>query len=126
MKINEIENNIAHIASDVFSKIKNTLELRFESGAATCTVAALELGRAFNKHNIPFNVISGDYANGGHYWIESNNAIYDLGNNLTHHALDTGRISPIITNVSDTKYKREDVMSFDEYEHLFNTELKKY
>ena len=118
MRYSEINQQPKQIASKVFNQIKNTLHQRFDSGKATCTIASKHLASAFQNASIPFKVVSGDFNDAGHWWIESNGVIYDLGNNITDQAIESG-ITPIVTSADNPNYKAEDYLSYDEFVNYY-------
>jgi hypothetical protein len=120
-----IENTAKLIALDVFKKISNELDSKFNEGYATCTFATLELGKAFEQAGINFKVISGEYNQSGHYWIEDSfGNIFDLGNNVVDSSIESGHITPMI-NKDKSLYDKETSMSFKQYLRLYN-QIKNY
>lgn len=116
MRSNEFitESKVENIVQTLWNDIKREVHQRFNNGQATCTFATNVLGLELTRHGIPFRVHSGDFNGAGHWWITIADKIYDLGNNTTEAAIETGTITPVI-GIVDSGYVSEDEMSFAEF-----------
>ena len=102
------------LAKEVFTNIESELHKRFEGGYATCTFATKTLADALHRDSIPFSIVSGDYNDYGHWWIETDSLILDIGNNCSEHAINTGSIEPYVGK-KGYPYVPENVMTYKQF-----------
>ena len=117
------------VAKSVYSAQVSKIEKRFSDGYATCTYATFELGKELHKEKIGFTVCSGDYDDGGHWWIlvtvdldlkgKTCRVILDLGDNISEKNLASGKIPMKVIKDTDPeykKYKAENYLTWSQYQ----------
>ena len=125
----------------LFDRIYPELNKRFNDGYATCTYATYHVSFFFEydkgyykKLGYRFEIIDGEYNGMGHWFLKlyhiksKKEFIIDFGNNLTHKALKSGIIEPIIFSKKDSefyKYSVDSILSFPEYKKYYQ-EIKHF
>lgn len=125
------KDTIIEIAKKVYASHKTAINKRFLDGQATCTYASFELGKALTEEGIDFTVCSGDYKDGGHWWIlvsvqDSNRVIrmiLDMGDNITEANIDSGKIPLKILVPTDhdyREYQAEEYLTWAQYKQQYS------
>ena len=71
------------IAVRTWSRISHSQSARMLEGDETCFTAVYLLGKELELRDVDFNCVDGELHGQGHWWIESQGFILDLGDNVT-------------------------------------------